>query len=264
MSPKRLVATATRALFCASAIAALAIPVSAQSSSPPPHPKIWKGSALANASLFFGNTQQRVVGVDGKVARVDSAFGLSTELQTVYGEASVAQGSQAVTKRIWMATTTVNLRPLARVSSFITGTFESNLEKRVASRYSAGAGARWNIHHTDATDASLSAALSAEHTTPIDTAASFPEQRIARVSVLGKFHHSFDDALRIAHSTSWQPSASGPSQYLVNSNTELRYKMNGTVSLSVTFMDSYDSGAKARGARTNNDGQMLFGISAGW
>jgi hypothetical protein len=247
-------------VFCAMTVA---VPLSAQvpSSSPP---KLWKGSALANASLFFGNNQQQVIGADGKLARVDSMFGFSAEFQTVYGEASLDTLPRAVTKRTWMATATVNFRPLAPVSSFVAATFESNLEKRVASRYSFGAGAKWNVRQTDATDATLSVSLSAEQTTPLDSTVHFDQERIARVSVLGKFQHSFDDRVQVTHSTSWQPSASGPQQYLVNSNTALRFKMNGTVSLSVTFADNYDSGAKSRGAHTNNDGQMLFGVRAGW
>ncbi len=228
----------------------------------PPHP--WKGSALANASLFFGNTQQQVLGADGKLARVDSTFGFAGELQALYGEASLAQGPRTVTKRLWMATMTVNFRPLAPVSSFVTTTYQSNLEKRIDARYSAGAGAKWNILQSPVTEASFSLSLSAERTVARDSTVHLPAERIARFSWQAKYHHSFDDRLQISHSMSWQPKATGVSQFLVSSNTELRYKMNGTVSLSLTFTDNYDSGALERGARTNNDGQMLFGVAAGW
>jgi hypothetical protein len=265
--------TSFRTLFRAGArvsallvgVALCAAPVSAQTApAPKPAPKLWQGSALANASLFFGNTQQQVFGTDGKLARVDSTFGLAAELQAVYGEASVNAAPRTVTKRLWMGTVTVNLRPLAPVSSFLTGSYQSNLEKRIAARYSVGGGAKWNIHHTDATDASLSLSLSGEHTTPQDSTVSFPDTWIARFSWGATFHHSFDDRMQIAHTTSWQPNANAVSQYLVASSTQLRYKMNGTVSLSVAFTDNYDSGAMSRGASTNNDGQMLFGVSAGW
>jgi len=230
---------------------------------PAPAPP-WKGNALANASLFFGNTQQQVLGADAKLARVDSSFGISGELQTLYGEAALDQGQRTVTKRIWMGTVTLNFRPLAPISSFVTTTYGSNLEKRIDARYSAGAGAKWNIRQSEATDASLSLSLSAERTIARDSTVRLPAERIARLSAQATYHHKFDDRLRITQSTSWQPKATGVSQYLVSSNTELRYKMNGTVSLSLTFADNYDSGAIERGARTNNDGQMLFGVAAGW
>ncbi len=249
-----------------SLIAALPAPAAAARKNPalPQPPNVWRGSALANASFLFGNNQQQIVGVDGKLARVDSSLGLAGELQTLYGEASVNAGPRAVTKRLWLATITANFKPLAPVSSFITTTFESNLEKRIASRYSLGAGAQWAIHRTKATDASLSLSLSAEQTIPMDSIVHFPDQRIARFSWLARFHHSFDERLDLSHSTSWQPSASDVSQFLVSSNTEFRYRMNGTVSLSMSFTDNYDSGAVERGARSYNDGQMLFGIAAGW
>jgi hypothetical protein len=246
-----------------------ALSVASLSAQTTPHPapkstpKLWQGRALANASVFFGNTQQQVFGADAKLARVDSAFGIAGELQSVYGEASTNSAPRIVTKRIWMGTLTANFRPLARVSGFVTGSYQSNLEKRIASRYSVGGGAKWNIHQTSTTDAGLSLALSGEHTVARDSTVSFPEQWIARFSWGLTFHHSFDDRVRISHSTSWQPAANAVSQYLVASSTELRLKMNSTVSLSVVFTDNYDSGAMSRGSRTNNDGQTLFGISAG-
>lgn len=224
----------------------------------------WQGSALVNASLFFGNTQQQVFGADAKLARVDSTFGVGAELQTTYGEASVAGAPRVVTKRLWMGTLTANFRPLARVSSFLTGSYNSSLENRIASRYSVGGGAKWNIHQTATTSAGLSLSLSGEHTTAMDSTVTFPDQWIPRLSWSATFHHSFDNRVRISHSMSWQPAANAVSQYLLASNTQLQYKMNGTVSLSVTFTDNYDSGAMSRGASTNNDGQMLFGVSAGW
>jgi hypothetical protein len=231
---------------------------------PPKPPKLWKGSALANASLFFGNNQQQVLGADGKLARLDSNVAVSAELQTQYGEAAVDTNPRVVTKRLWLGTMTVNLRPLDVVSAFVTTAYESNLEKRIASRYSLGAGAKWNIVRRDATDASLSLSLSGEHTVARDSTVSFPDKKLARLAWLGKFHHQFDDRMELTHSTAWQPAASGAYQFLVASSTELRYKMNGSVSLSLAFTDNYDSGALTRGARTYNDGQMLFGVAAGW
>ena len=239
-------------------------PASAVPKPPPPKPSLWKGAALANASIFFGNNQQQVLGADGKLARLDSNVSVSAELQTQYGEASVDTSARVVTKRLWLATMSVNLRPLEVVSAFVTTTYESNLEKRIASRYSLGAGAKWNILRTAANDASLSLSLSGEHTVARDSTVSFPSKQLARLSWLGVFHHQFDDRLDLTHSTAWQPSASGPYQFLVATSTQFRYKMNGTVSLSLALADNYDSGALTRGARTYNDGQMLFGIAAGW
>ncbi|HVB30048.1 MAG TPA: DUF481 domain-containing protein [Gemmatimonadaceae bacterium] len=257
----------SRAL-AAAALLATCVPMSLSASpvpKQPPHPpKLWRGSALANASIFFGNTSQQVLGADGKLARVDSALAVAAELQTLYGEASLGTGPRTVTKRTWMGTLTANAQPLAPVSTFVTTTFESSLEKRIAARYSFGAGAKWNVVRRHDTDASLSLSLSAERTKAQDSTVHLPDERLARWSWLAKLHHAFDDRVDISHSTSWQPSASGAAQFLVSSNTQLRYKMNGTVGLSMSLTDNYDSGALTRGARSYNDGQMLFGVTAGW
>jgi Protein of unknown function, DUF481 len=238
--------------------------IPAPPAAPAPKAKLWRGAVLANASLLFGNNQQQVLGADGKLARVDSSLALSAELQTQYGEAAVDTAPRVVTKRLWLATVTANYKPLAVISGFLTTTYESNLEKRIASRYSLGAGAKWNILQSPATHASLSLSLSGEHTVARDSTVHFPDKKLARLAWLGRFHHSFDDRMELTHATSWQPSASGPFQFLVATSTELRYKMNGSVSLSLAFTDNYDSGALSRGARTYNDGQMLFGVAAGW
>jgi hypothetical protein len=267
-SPAALALTAVLAAAAMASPAAaqtgVSVPPAAAPKPPAPAPRLWRGSALANASVFFGNNQQQVLGADGKLARVDSNFAFAGELQAQYGEASVDGGPRTVTKRLWLGTVTVNYRPLAPVSSFLTTTFESNLEKRIAARYSLGAGAQWNAVRDAATQASLSLSLSAERTLPLDTTVHLPAERLARFSWLGKLHHAFDDRMEIAHATSWQPTTTGGYQFLISSTTELRYKMNGTVSLSLAFNDNYDSGALARGARTYNDGQMLFGVAAGW
>lgn len=231
---------------------------------PPKVPKLWKGSLLANASEFFGNNQQQVLGGDGKIARVDSTLEVSAELQAQYGEAAVDTAPRTVTKRLWLGTLTASYKPLSVISGFVTTTYESNLEKRIASRTSLGAGAQWNVLRSTTTQASLSLSLAGEHTVALDSSVHIPDKQLARLGWLGKVHHTFDDRLDVSHSTSWQPTASGSYQFLVASNTELRYRMNGTVALSLALTDNYDSGALSRGARTYNDGQMLFGIAAGW
>ncbi|HET7631800.1 MAG TPA: DUF481 domain-containing protein [Gemmatimonadaceae bacterium] len=227
-------------------------------------PKSWAGSAIANASVFFGNNQQQVLGADAKLTHQDSALAVTGELQVQYGEAAVDTSARTVTKRLWVAGLTANFRPLDVVSGFLTSTYEANLEKRIASRYSLGAGAKWNIVQKDATTASLSLSLSGEHTVPLDSTVRFTDKKLARLAWLGKYHHSFDDRTEITHQTAWQPAASGRYQFLVVSSTELRYKLNGAVALSMVFTDNYDSAAKSRGARGYNDGQMLFGVAAGW
>jgi hypothetical protein len=38
--------------------------------------------------------------------------------------------------------------------------------------------------------------------------------------------------------------------------------MTTTLALQASFLDNYDSEARDRGARSNNDGELLFGLAA--
>ncbi|HVZ78514.1 MAG TPA: DUF481 domain-containing protein [Gemmatimonadaceae bacterium] len=258
---------ATRWLLVTALGAAPLAAVTAQAppaAAPAKPPKLWRGTAQANASVFFGNTQQQVLGGHATIARVDSSLGINGDFQGLYGEAALDTTPRAVTKRLWLGTATVNFKPLALVSSFVTGTFESNLEKRIAERISMGFGAQWAVLRDSATQADLSVSLSGERTVARDSTVSFPNERLVRWSWQAAYKHRFDDHLHFSHVTAWRPSASDATQFLVLSTSELDYRLNGTVGVSLTFVDNYDSGALSRGARTYNDGQMLFGVTAGW
>jgi hypothetical protein len=50
--------------------------------------------------------------------------------------------------------------------------------------------------------------------------------------------------------------------FTLTSRTSLAYKMTTSLALQASFLDNYDSEARDRGARSNNDGELLFGLSA--
>jgi hypothetical protein len=228
------------------------------------HPRVWKGSAQANASIFFGNTEQRVVGVHTSLARADSALEVRGDVQALYGDASVGGEPRTVTKRSWLTSLSIDVRPLDRTSPFAFGTVESNFEKRIATRYSLGVGAKETLVRTDRTNASISLALLDERTYPSDSLADLPTERVTRWSWRARVRHKIDDRVRVSHETFWRPSARALARYLVLSTTEVNYMLTAKIGLSLSFFDNYDSEAVRRGARSYNDGQFLFGVSTEW
>lgn len=259
MSRTRII---SRALAAAAALVALAPDLGAQETAGAP--RRWTGSAQANASVFFGNSEQRVIGGRATLARADSALEVSADVQTLYGDASLAGGPRAVTKRLWLATTSADLRPFARWSPFAFGSAESNYEKRIASRYSAGLGAKHTFIRTERTESSLSLALLDEHTVPTRRVQGLSASRLTRWSWRARVRHAFDDRLRVSHVTFWRPSVRTTTRFVVLSTTELEYRLTRVVALTLSLLDSYDSEAVRRGARTYNDGQLLFGLMASW
>jgi hypothetical protein len=250
----------------AGAVAALLLVTAARrvSAQAPDSLRLWTGTAEANASVFFGNSEQRVFGGHVNAARADSALELSGDVQGLYGDAVVGDDPRQVIKRLWLLTATADYRPLARTSPFVFGTFESNYEKRIARRYSGGVGAKQTFVRTEQTEVSLSLALVAERTVPRDSSVGLPTERLRRWSLRGRARRALDDRLRASHVTFWRPSVRRASDFLILSTTELEYGVTSSINLTLTFLDNYDSEAVRRGARTYNDGQLLFGLGASW
>jgi hypothetical protein len=227
-------------------------------------PRVWQGSAGASASVFFGNTEQRVFGGRVRLSHADSALELGIDVEALYGDASVGDQPREVIKRVWLGTITADGRPHARLSPFVFGTLESNFEKRIARRYSAGAGAKRTFIHTGRQEASLSAAVLAERTVPRDSTLDIGTELLTRWSWRGRLRYAFDERLHFSHVTFWQPALTEIERFLLRSASELRYQLGWGVALTFSFLDSYDSEARRRGARHYNDGQLLFGAAASW
>ncbi len=66
----------------------------------------------------------------------------------------------------------------------------------------------------------------------------------------------------MTHVTFYQPSIDRVARYTIESTTTLAMAMTEIIAFTATLHDTYDSEARGRGARSNNDGQILFGIRA--
>jgi hypothetical protein len=66
--------------------------------------------------------------------------------------------------------------------------------------------------------------------------------------------------VRFTHVTFYQPAIDQLAIYIVDSNTSFEVKIDPTKSLTATWRERFDSEARDRGARSNRDGQVLFGV----
>ena len=209
-----------------------------------------------NGSFLFGETEQRVFGARGSLSRADSVLEFSGSLQTLYGEASLDAGDRAVIKRLWLGAVTADWHPEARWSPFLLATVETNLEKRIASRYNAGLGVKYTALRDEHRELSLSVALLDER---VRRLGDDDGSRLTRWSTRLRGRYAFNDRATLSHITFWRPSASAIDRYLVQSTTELSVALGERTALTLSFLDNYDSEAVGRGARTYNDGQLLLG-----
>lgn len=222
----------------------------------------WSGSVQANGNLLFGDTEQRAFGGRTTVARADSVLEFSGALQSLYAEASVGGGDRTVIKRLWLGSVNADWHPQARWSPFLLTTLETNLEKRIASRYNAGLGLKYTAYRAEQTELSLSVALLDERIRPLGVDAN--SSRLTRWSTRLRVRQPLGERARLSHVTFWRPSATAINRFLVQSTTELAVGLTTRTAFSVSLLDIYDSEAVGRGARSYNDGQLLLGVTATW
>jgi hypothetical protein len=213
------------------------------------------------ASFFFGNTNQTSVTTRGGFERGDSLYEFSTDVTFNYGEATNVEGLTFVNKRSWISRVSLDFRPLERVSPFFFARLESSLEKRLALRHSSGLGGKVLLAHDDRTRFDLSAAVLAERTRPRGEINQGDDQTLIRWSARLRFRRTLGDRRMTLNSeNSYQPVFNTFGDFTFNSKNSISYELTRVVALRLSFVDNYDSGAMNRGARTNNDGQLVFSV----
>ena len=213
-----------------------------------------------SGNLFFGNTRQLLATSRLGYEKVDSAFQTRTEGRFNYGQTKNDSNVTSVSKRSWIATASGDLHPFADVVPFVQASLESSLEKKIDRRYSGGTGARYNFIRRPLTDVILSLGILAERTRIMDAPPGVKETGIGRGLATLRFRREFSERISFMSENGYQPALRAFDRYTFNSDNSLRFKMSRRMSFSFSLRDSYDSEAKLRGARTNNDGEFVVGV----
>jgi len=220
----------------------------------------WHKEIAAGANLFFGNTQQRLATLRTTIGHADSTFELTSEVRFAYGEASADTGRRFVNTRNWLVTGSYTDQPFAKFSTFMTGAVESSLQQAIFRRSSLGAGEMVSVVRDTNTDVRFSAGFLGEHTVPSTERTVTPDENFARWTGRVKVSQKMDNRLTLTHETFYQPRVQDLSTFTVASTSALVYQVSKAVGVQMSLIDNYDSGAVERGARSNNDGQMVFGV----
>jgi hypothetical protein len=220
--------------------------------------------AELNASIFFGNTSQRLAAARLGIARADSSLELALGVRYTYADIESDAGIRAVNRRSWEANASADWRPYARVTPFVFANVESSLEKQIDFRYGFGAGGKLVFGRDSVFEHSLSAAVLGEKTTPRVETPGFNDELLARWSVRHRLKGKFNSSVSYSSTTLYKPAFSDLGDYTISSVNSLGVALSTVLSLSFTFIDTYDSEARLRGAESNNDGQLLLGLRAAW
>lgn len=221
----------------------------------------WSGEAEVSASLFFGNTEQTVVTTRTSATHTDSTAELGGTARFGYGEATDPDGVAFVTRRSWEAGGTGEYRPFNAVSPFAEANVESSLEKRIDARYSLGLGAKVDLVSTATTRIDWSGAVLGERTRFEEEGEVEIDEELMRWSTQLQLRRSFDDeAVVLDSETTYRPVLDDFGRYTLTSTSSLSYALADYLSLRISFVDRYDSGAEDRGAESNNDGELFVGL----
>lgn len=219
-----------------------------------------KGSLEASASFFSGNTDQRVLFTKGGLSVADSAVQASGGISFGYADAARDTVPREVTKRTWLATLALDVRPYDTFSPFAFLNYEASFEKRILDRVGLGVGGKVVLVKSSESEVNVSLAMLAERLRPTRASADTATVSAARWSGRIRLLHSLGDRLKVSHTTYYQPKVRDVDSYTVNSMSELAYALRQSTSLTLSYQSMYDATARSRGALSNNDAQLLVGI----
>ena len=212
-------------------------------------------------SFFFGNTRQTVAATRAQFERGDSSSAFRALGRFNYGELHTDGIGVTVNKRSWDAGANYDLHPYADFTPFVKAMVESSFENRIERRFSAGAGSRYNVIRTTATDLIFSLAASGEQTHPLAPPGAVAAAiTLARGSSAVRLRREFTPAVSFTSESAYQPALTEPDDYTITSVNSLKVKLARFAALTLTFRDNYDNQAVRRGARVNNDGEVLVGL----
>ncbi|HEY7568952.1 MAG TPA: DUF481 domain-containing protein [Gemmatimonadaceae bacterium] len=223
----------------------------------------WRGSLEASGHALFGAASSRLISFTAGGGRADSLVEVQSSITLAYADATSDDGDRSVTARSYRVSLGIDQRPFARISSFVFGSTEASLQQRVANRLSGGAGAKLTLQRKGSDDVSASLAILAERTRVLHPLVQTSATAVrTRWSLRVRFRRQLSDVVHLSHVLFYQPAVDRLARYTTESNTSLDVSLSKNVALMSAFRSRYDSEARQRGARSNHDGQLLFGVRA--
>lgn len=235
-------------------------PVAAQAADQRP----WSFDAEVGASLLFGSTEQATVLSRARYELEVTRWELGVAGSYDYGETHDADDGRFVSKRAWSASLSADYMPDGRLSPFVYATAEGSLQRQIDSRVSSGVGGRYRFVDSENARVDFSLAALLERTAARDPGPDDdPVTSIGRWSARFRARRTFaEDRMTFDLVTFYRPRIDDGEDYTVEVTAGLQYALTSILGLKLSLVDTYDSRARSRGARSNNDGRLLFSVIA--
>jgi hypothetical protein len=219
----------------------------------------WAAEGELGGSVFFGNSSQSAFTAALSGDRGRELLRLRGRAGFAYGEASNASGESFKNKEAWDVGARLDIEPGTAVGAFFKSKVESIFEKKIDLRYGVGAGGKIRAGG-DAVQAEFDLGLLVEKTI-LDETSTLPDEVVGKWTAGFRLVRGMDEGrVRFETETSIEPELRDPGVFTLTSRSSLAFQLNQRIAVQFSFVDGYDTEAENRGARSNNDGQIFFGV----
>ena len=191
----------------------------------------------------------------------DSTFEFGGSARFTYATAT-EDGERYVSQRSWLGSLNLDLWPYAGQSPFLLGTLESSMEKLIDLRASGGVGHKLTFADDERSTASLSIAVLGERSWLQTREGGQEVISLARFSGRLRLRRKVGERVELNHETYFRPEVYHMNRFNFTNSASIGYQLNGVMQLRASYLDNFDSEARARGARSNYDAQIVVGIQA--
>ncbi len=217
------------------------------------------------ASLFFGATDQTTVATEVGLNRdsEDFEFQLENDLSFLYGEASDGEGESAVNKRSWKVAGQPGLPRVCLGESLCVRERPVQPGKENPQKVQSGDRGQAHCCWTRRCPTWTWPPRSWWNRRSDPKRMTATEEWLGRWTGAVKFRRSFSGE-KAVFEAGWSTtrSSSNWSNFTVEAQSSLAFRLSEVVSLKLSVQDNFDKQAKDRGAASNNDGRVLFSVLA--
>ena len=245
------------------ALSAIGCPLAAQAPT-----TVWERTLELSGNYLYGNTEQAILSTRSSIVRNDSAVALRLDSRFLIGVTARQGEGRVMDRRSWTVAGSVDFKQYAPQSQFIFGSIERSLELRIDRRLSGGIGHKVSFARDSSTRFDVSLGILGEQSVlPQAPAAGdttvLPSLNTTLVRMSGRLRYrkALTARLGVEHTTWYRPELAAFNRYLASSVSSLSYAMSKKSHLQLSFQNDFDSLARSRGSRSNQNGQVLVGAT---
>ena len=229
---------------------------------------VWERTLELSGNYLYGNTEQAILSTRSSIVRNDSSVAVRLDSRFLIGVTTRDGEGRVMDRRSWTVAGSVDFKQYAPQSQFIFGSIERSLELKIDRRLSGGIGHKVSFVRDSSTRFDFSLGILGEQSllpqapAPGDTTV-LPLLNTTLVRMSGRLRYRKNLTARVGveHTTWYRPELAAFNRYLASSVSALSYSMSKRSHLQLSFQNDFDSLARSRGSRSNQNGQVLVGAT---